>query len=117
MSRWQDRAACRGMPTRIWDAVEMTPVAGRTCASCPVRLECVSEALDRHHTVDVGIWGATTPKQRERIRRRRVTLEVAWQETAELVQQAEDLIVSVGEFVDEIGAEYGRGGTAEGRPG
>lgn len=117
MSRWQDRAACRGMKPRVFDLSEMTEVAARTCLRCPVRLECVSEALDRHHTCDCGIWGATTPKQRERIRRRRVTLEVAWQETAELVQQAADLVDSVDRLVEQIGSEYGGVGAAERSPG
>lgn len=117
MSRWQDRAACRGMKPRVFDLEKMTDIAARTCFRCPVRLECLSEALDRHHTCDCGIWGATTPKQRERIRRRRVTLEGAWQETAELVQRAADLVATVDEFVEEIGAAYGGSREEERSPG
>lgn len=115
MRRWQQQAACRGADPSLLDESEMDARAAALCLSCPVRLECVTEALDRHHTTDAGIWGATTMKQRERISRRRVTLDAAWQETAELVEEAERLAESVDEFVEEIGVAYGVGGAEEGR--
>lgn len=116
VSRWQDRATCRGVLDGRWDAREMSACAGRLCLECPVRLECVSEALDRHHTEDVGIWGGTTPKQRDRIRRRRLTLDRAWRETAEIVEAGDRILFDVDEFVAEIGVEDGGGGEAPRRP-
>ena len=42
--------------------------ARRVCLACPVESECLDYALI--HDERFGIWGNTTPKQREAIRRR-----------------------------------------------
>lgn len=107
--RWQNRAACAGMPDLRWDAREMDPWCARLCSGCPVRLDCFSEALDRHHSDDVGIWGGTTTLQRDKIRRRRLTLEAAWQQTAEIIEDADRMLFDVDEFVHDARGEYGGG--------
>jgi WhiB family redox-sensing transcriptional regulator len=43
--------------------------AKRICASCPVQRQCLGFAMS-HDQVD-GIWGGTTPEDRQRDRRRR----------------------------------------------
>lgn len=68
---WQAQAACKGLSdcdalffpernqyTRVKEAKAM-------CASCPVRKECLNYALKHQVT---GIWGATTEKDRRKIR-------------------------------------------------
>lgn len=49
-------------------AVEQIQRAKAICARCPVRAQCLEFA----HTHDAGngIWGGTTPEERQRIRRR-----------------------------------------------
>jgi len=68
---WTARAACRDLDTEIFypatadDEAEALAI----CATCPVRAQCLDQALrDREQH---GIWGGTTPEQRRRIARRR----------------------------------------------
>jgi len=74
---WQLLGRCRGMPTEVFFTTEHDKgrrrldhetKAKQICRGCPVLLEC------RRHTVDTaepyGIWGATTPRERQSLRRR-----------------------------------------------
>lgn len=67
---WEQQSACRlaapdlFFPLRA-DATVRVHAAKRVCAGCPVRLRCLSEALEHGHT---GIWGGTTDEERRLIR-------------------------------------------------
>jgi len=68
---WTAKAACRDLDTEIFfpAAPEKETEALAICATCPVRAQCLEQALrDREQ---YGIWGGTTPEQRRRITRRR----------------------------------------------
>jgi len=43
--------------------------ARAVCAGCPVRNECLDDAVTAN--VQYGVWGGTTPRERRRIRRQR----------------------------------------------
>jgi len=90
----------------------MTPFAGRICLGCSVRLECLTEALDRHYSDDAGIWGATTAAQRDRIRRRRSTIEKVWAETLDVIEAGDRMLLEIDEFVEEAREQSGGGGTS-----
>ncbi len=71
---WQLRARCRGLPTEIFFVsdgergqrkVAHEEQAKAVCRSCSVRRECLRYALTAAEPW--GIWGATTPRERERI--------------------------------------------------
>ena len=47
----------RGQPTHEAKAV---------CAACPVRVECLEDAID--HGEAYGIWGGTSPRERRKLR-------------------------------------------------
>jgi WhiB family redox-sensing transcriptional regulator len=49
-------------------AVEQITLAKAICGSCPVREECLAFALT--NDTGYGIWGGTTPEERQRSRRR-----------------------------------------------
>lgn len=73
LPHWFDTAACRGEDIDLFFPDEGDEVrehaAKSVCNTCPIRQACRSWALSvnqRH-----GIWGATTPKERQQIRRRR----------------------------------------------
>jgi WhiB family redox-sensing transcriptional regulator len=62
-----DHAACRPHPTRWWFADNAESIeAYLICVTCPVRVTCLAFALD--HPDLLGIWGATTPRERARLR-------------------------------------------------
>lgn len=67
---WQARAACVGRPLAAF-----FPAAGRNlaltavrwCQPCPVRADCLAWAVAAH---EHGVWGGTTERERNGIRRR-----------------------------------------------
>jgi WhiB family redox-sensing transcriptional regulator len=70
--RWRVRASCRGLdPALFFPDSDEGPAAQRAqqvCMPCPVREQCLQEALGNKETY--GIWGGTTPRDRRRILRR-----------------------------------------------
>jgi WhiB family transcriptional regulator, redox-sensing transcriptional regulator len=70
---WVAKASCRGGDPAVMavfypGAGKSAEPAKRICADCPVRIDCLSHALD--HPEEQGIWGGTTDNERDRIRRR-----------------------------------------------
>ncbi|WP_102141664.1 WhiB family transcriptional regulator [Mycobacterium hubeiense] len=72
---WRLRARCRGLPTEIFFASEAEKgrrkaareeLAKRICRDCLVRPECLAYAVRSGEAY--GIWGETTPRERNRIR-------------------------------------------------
>lgn len=78
-ARWWLHAECRGMDPAIFfpERGQDSRPAKACCAACPVRTQCLEDALehDDHH----GIWGGTSERERRRIRydRRRATVVIA----------------------------------------
>ena len=65
---WKDQAACRQDPGAHWDG-ELLPSMFALCMGCPVRGNCLLEALDHDDRADCGVWGGTTAEQRRLIRK------------------------------------------------
>jgi WhiB family redox-sensing transcriptional regulator len=68
---WTERAACRNAAAGLFYPVSCeTPIARRTreavaiviCTSCPVRAQCLDQAL--HTNERLGVWGGLTESQR-----------------------------------------------------
>lgn len=75
---WVAHAACRGADPNLFFPERGAPVgpAKAICRACPVRVECLTWALDNNETE--GIWGGSSGKDRRRRDRRAVLLlEVA----------------------------------------
>lgn len=79
---WREAAACRESTSMYFHEDQPSVLTFQMCSECPVRMDCLTEALDRHWTEDVGIWGFTTPRQRKLIRQRKLTLAQAWDGSA-----------------------------------
>jgi hypothetical protein len=64
--RWVAQAACREHPEVNFylEPGEDSGPAMAVCGACPVRAECAEAGLEEHH----GIWGATTARERARVR-------------------------------------------------
>lgn len=74
---WQLRARCRGLPAEVFFTTDddrgirriaHEENAKRVCHGCPVKVECLSHAIQADETY--GIWGATTPKERIALKQR-----------------------------------------------
>lgn len=59
------------------------------CFGCPVRTECLAEALD--HRIEFGVWGGMTERERRALLRRRPDVQ-SWQG---LLQQAREELDSM----------------------
>ena len=75
---WAERALCAQADPDAWfpekgqHAVAKT--AMRICRACPVRTQCLDHALTGADTwvgIATGIWGGTTPTQRNQLRQQR----------------------------------------------
>lgn len=68
---WKQNGACLGLDVSLFypdptgDGVKDAMAAKKVCASCPVRLDCLTYGV--HHE-KYGIWGGTSERQRQRIR-------------------------------------------------
>ena len=78
---WEDDAFCRQHNPEIWFPAEATPprdtpkanyeYAKALCQHCPVMRDCGEWAIANPKATQFGVWGATDPEEREKIRRRR----------------------------------------------
>jgi WhiB family redox-sensing transcriptional regulator len=82
---WADKAACRaGGPDALFVRGAAQNRAKQLCAGCPVRIECLAEALDNR--IEWGVWGGMTERERRALLKRRPTI-TSWRG---LLQTARD---------------------------
>lgn len=76
---WWELGACVGMDPELFhphDGENAKAEAARAvCAGCPVRNECLDDAVTAN--VQYGVWGGTTPRERRRLRKARGLTGVA----------------------------------------
>jgi WhiB family transcriptional regulator, redox-sensing transcriptional regulator len=66
---WAARAACRqAQPDALFVRGAEQNKAKQVCAGCPVRAECLAEALDNQ--IEWGVWGGMTERERRALLRR-----------------------------------------------
>jgi WhiB family redox-sensing transcriptional regulator len=76
---WYEDAACRdGDPDELFAANARQNRAKTVCTGCPVRTECLAEALDNR--VEWGVWGGMTERERRALLRRRPHV-TSWKQT------------------------------------
>ena len=83
VSSWKDEAACLNDMDERWLGSTVTVSMARLCWSCPVRADCLFEALRREETSDPGVWGGTTEYDRRAIRKDSNALRAIWAELEE----------------------------------
>jgi WhiB family transcriptional regulator, redox-sensing transcriptional regulator len=76
--RWAERALCAQADPDAWFPERgqhaLAEIAARICGRCPVRAQCLDYALSGADTwggIATGIWGGTTPQERDQLRRRK----------------------------------------------
>lgn len=69
MSGWRAEGACYQTPklTPLFFWPLYTDAAKRICAGCPVKAQCLAEALAND---EQGVWGETTEAERHNLRRK-----------------------------------------------
>jgi WhiB family redox-sensing transcriptional regulator len=67
---WATNAACRSSdPDALFVQGAAQNRAKAVCMACPVRTECLADALDNR--VEFGVWGGMTERERRALLRRR----------------------------------------------
>jgi WhiB family redox-sensing transcriptional regulator len=67
---WTARSACKSTdPDELFVTGAAQNRAKAVCMGCPVRTECLSDALDNR--VEFGVWGGMTERERRALLRRR----------------------------------------------
>lgn len=65
---WTTRGACTGMdPDSFFVQGADQQKIKVACSACPVRLECLADALDNR--IEFGVWGGMTERERRRLLR------------------------------------------------
>lgn len=66
---WAPRAACRrAAPDALFVRGAEQNQAKQVCRACPVRTECLAEALDNQ--IEWGVWGGMTERERRALLKR-----------------------------------------------
>lgn len=67
---WAPRAACgAAQPDQLFVKGAEQNKAKQVCGSCPVKAECLAEALDNQ--IEWGVWGGMTERERRALLRRK----------------------------------------------
>lgn len=65
-SEWTVKAVCAGGdPDMLFVTGAAQREAAKICQVCPVRLECLADALDNR--IEYGVWGGMTERQRRAV--------------------------------------------------
>lgn len=85
-SDWPARAACRmSDPDALFVQGAAQNRAKGVCVGCPVRTECLADALDNR--VEFGVWGGMTERERRALLRRRPNVS-SWRDLLEMARNS-----------------------------
>jgi WhiB family transcriptional regulator, redox-sensing transcriptional regulator len=99
---WTARAACKGTdPDELFVQGAAQNRAKLICRGCPVRTECLADALDNR--IEFGVWGGMTERERRALLRRRPDV-TSWRD---LLEDARNKYERTGdELVARLPAHY-----------
>ena len=66
---WTIDAKCRGMEDALFPEASEQKRVRQLCLGCPVRMQCLTEALDNR--IEWGVWGGMTERERRQLLRQR----------------------------------------------
>ncbi|MGW5050637.1 WhiB family transcriptional regulator [Actinokineospora sp. NPDC004072] len=82
---WRVRATCRDEdPDGLFVRGAEQRKAKLVCVACPVRTECLAEALDNR--IEFGVWGGMTERERRALLRRRPEVD-NWRDLLDSARQ------------------------------
>ena len=83
--QWADSAACKAArPDELFVRGAAQNRAKQLCSQCPVRTECLAEALDNN--IEWGVWGGMTERERRALLRRRPNV-TSWRNLLETARE------------------------------
>ncbi len=86
---WTREAKCRqSRPDDLFVKGAEQHKAKLVCAGCPVRLQCLAEALDQR--IEWGVWGGMTERERRIVLRQRPNV-TSWRRLLESAQPGRTL--------------------------
>ena len=86
LQTWTSRSACiTSDPDDLFVTGAAQNRAKAVCQGCPVRTECLADALDNR--VEFGVWGGMTERERRALLRRRPDVE-SWSDLLETARDA-----------------------------
>ena len=89
---WAPSAACRQtQPDALFVRGAEQNKAKTLCKGCPVRTECLAEALDNQ--IEWGVWGGMTERERRALLRRRP--QASWRNVLETARDAQTLEIAL----------------------
>ena len=74
---WVELARCRGAEDELFPEGKQQKRAAAICMGCPVRQDCLIEALDNR--LEWGIWGGLTERERRALLRQHPEV-TSWRE-------------------------------------
>ncbi|MVA76917.1 WhiB family transcriptional regulator [Auraticoccus sp. F435] len=77
MDGWAALAKCRGTKDSLFVEGAEQRKARTLCRGCPVRLECLAEALDNR--IEWGVWGGLTERERRQLLKTRTEV-TSWRQ-------------------------------------
>ena len=90
---WASRGACRTTdPDALFVQGAAQNRAKAVCSGCPVRTECLADALDNR--TEFGVWGGMTERERRALLKRRPNVQ-SWRRLLEAAKAEHDQRVSV----------------------
>jgi WhiB family transcriptional regulator, redox-sensing transcriptional regulator len=91
---WPSEAACHGAePDDLFVPGAAQNRAKAVCMGCPVRTECLADALDNR--TEFGIWGGMTERERRALLRRRPAV-TSWRSLLEAARGEYEQIARAG---------------------
>ena len=86
-SEWASRGACRDVdPESLFVVGAAQHKAKAICMGCPVRIDCLADALDSR--TEFGVWGGMTERERRTLLRRRPDV-ISWRHFLRSAQRLE----------------------------
>ena len=85
---WASRGACRDVdPESLFVVGAAQHKAKTICMGCPVRIDCLADALDSR--AEFGVWGGMTERERRTLLRRRPDV-ASWRAFFQSVHRADE---------------------------
>ena len=75
---WRRQANCYRRGGDLFDHDTWHRPALELCRDCPVKRDCLEDALQRKQASDCGVWGFSSLAQRERMRQGHTTPQNVW---------------------------------------